>query len=155
MTKEQQLDPAVAKLLDYAKSRKELTWEEINEILTPEVVNSDKMDEILIILEKNKISIQEEDTLDDEDDEDDVEEQDEDSKRKQLIFNEKDTSGDDPIRMYLREIGKERLLTAEQEVILSKKMETGENIIKDVIKNSGMMIPEFFAVAQKAFSKSS
>ena len=153
MTKEQQLDPAVAKLLDYAKSRKELTWEEINEILTPEVVNSDKMDEILIILEKNKISIQEEDTLDDEDDEDDVEEQDEDSKRKQLIFNEKDTSGDDPIRMYLREIGKERLLTAEQEVILSKKMETGENIIKDVIKNSGMMIPEFFAVAQKAFSK--
>ena len=139
MTKEQQLDPAVAKLLDYAKSRKELTWEEINEIL--------------IILEKNKISIQEEDTLDDEDDEDDVEEQDEDSKRKQLIFNEKDTSGDDPIRMYLREIGKERLLTAEQEVILSKKMETGENIIKDVIKNSGMMIPEFFAVAQKAFSK--
>ena len=153
MTKEQQLDPAVAKLLDYAKSRKELTWEEINEILTPEVVNSDKMDEILIILEKNKISIQEEDTLDDEDDEDDVEEQDEDSKRKQLIFNEKDTSGDDPIRMYLREIGKERLLTAEQEVILSKKMETGENIIKDVIKNSGMMIPEFFAVARKAFSK--
>ena len=153
MTKEQQLDPAVAKLLDYAKSRKELTWEEINEILTPEVVNSDKMDEILIILEKNKISIQEEDTLDDEDDEDDVEEQDEESKRKQLIFNEKDTCGDDPIRMYLREIGKERLLTAEQEVILSKKMETGENIIKDVIKNSGMMIPEFFAVAQKAFSK--
>ena len=63
MTKEQQLDPAVAKLLDYAKSRKELTWEEINEILTPEVVNSDKMDEILIILEKNKISIQEEDTF--------------------------------------------------------------------------------------------
>ena len=153
MTNQQQLDPAVAKLLDYAKSRKELTWEEINEILTPEVVNSDKMDEILIILEKNKISIQEEDTLDDEDDEDDVEEQDEDSKRKQLIFNEKDTSGDDPIRMYLREIGKERLLTAEQEVILSQKMETGENIIKDVIKNSGMMIPEFFAVAQKAFSK--
>ena len=153
MTKEQQLDPAVAKLLDYAKSRKELTWEEINEILTPEVVNSDKMDEILIILEKNKISIQEEDTLDEEDDEDGVEEQEEDSRRKQLIFNEKDTGSDDPIRMYLREIGKERLLTAEQEVILSKKMETGENIIKDVIKNSGMMIPEFFAVAQKAFSK--
>ena len=153
MTNEQQLDPAVAKLLDYAKSRKELTWEEINEILTPEVVNSDKMDEILIILEKNKISIQEEDTLDEEDDEDGIEEQEEDSRRKQLIFNEKDTGSDDPIRMYLREIGKERLLTAEQEVILSKKMETGENIIKDVIKNSGMMIPEFFAVAQKAFSK--
>ena len=149
MTNEQQLDPAVAKLLNYAKDKKEITWDEINDILTQDVVNSDKMDGILVILEKNNIHIQEEDTI-----EDTEEEQEEiDNKRKQLVFSEKDSNGDDPIRMYLREIGKERLLTAEQEVILSKKMETGENIIKDVIKNSGMMIPEFFAVAQKAFSK--
>jgi RNA polymerase primary sigma factor len=32
-------------------------------------------------------------------------------------------------------------------------MEDGENIIKDVIRNSGMIIPEFYAIAQKAFSK--
>ena len=32
-------------------------------------------------------------------------------------------------------------------------MENGKNIIKDVIKNSGIMIPEFFAVAQKAFTR--
>jgi len=149
MTNEQQLDPAVAKLLDYAKNKREITWEEINDILTPEVVASDKMEGILVILEKNNIQIQEEDTQDDSDED----QEDDNSNRKQLIFSEKDSNGDDPIRMYLREIGKERLLTAEQEVILSKKMETGENIIKDVIKHSGMMIPEFFAVAQKAFSK--
>ena len=149
MTNEQQLDPAVAKLLNYAKDKKEITWDEINDILTQDVVNSEKMDEILVILEKNNIHIQEEDTIvDTEEEQEEV-----DNKRKQLVFSEKDNNGDDPIRMYLREIGKERLLTAEQEVILSKKMETGENIIKDVIKNSGMMIPEFFAVAQKAFSK--
>lgn len=149
MTNEQQLDPAVAKLLDYGKSKKEITWDEINELLTPEVVNSDKMDDILILLEKNNVQIKEEDSFDELDDDSDEEE----NKRKQLVINEKDSSANDPIRMYLREIGKERLLTAEQEVILSKKMETGENIIKDVIKNSGMMIPEFYAVAQKAFSK--
>ena len=149
MTNEQQLDPAVAKLLDYGKSKKEITWDEINELLTPEVVNSDKMDDILILLEKNNVQIKEEDSFDELDEDSDEEE----NKRKQLVINEKDSSANDPIRMYLREIGKERLLTAEQEVILSKKMETGENIIKDVIKNSGMMIPEFYAVAQKAFSK--
>ena len=55
--------------------------------------------------------------------------------------------------MYLREIGKENLLNAEQEVELSKKMEDGEHVIKEVIKNSGMIIPEFFVIAQKAFSK--
>ena len=52
------------------------------------------------------------------------------------LNNDKDSSIDDPIRLYLREIGKENLLTAEQEVTLSKQMEDGENIIKDVIKHS-------------------
>jgi RNA polymerase primary sigma factor len=53
----------------------------------------------------------------------------------------------------LREIGKENLLTAEQEVELSKQMEEGENIIKRVVKKSGMIIPEYYAIAQRAFSK--
>ena len=70
-----------------------------------------------------------------------------------LVFNEKANTVDDPIRLYLREIGKENLLNAEQEVELSKQMEEGENIIKKVLKNSGMIIPEFNALAQKIFTK--
>ncbi len=76
-----------------------------------------------------------------------------DAEKARLVNSDKESSVDDPIRLYLREIGKENLLTAEQEVILSKKMEDGKNIIKNVIKNSGIMIPEFFAVAQKAFTR--
>ena len=159
---DQELDPAVAKLLEYAKEKKELTWDELNELLPAEILNSNKMDSVLVLLEKNNIQIQdEEDAVADSDSVSDAEEEEEEKKelessvkeRKQLVYNEKDSNGDDPIRMYLREIGKEHLLTADQEVTLSKKMESGENIIKSVIKNSGMMIPEFFAVAQKAFSR--
>ena len=73
--------------------------------------------------------------------------------QKKLVFNDKESSVDDPIRLYLREIGKENLLTAEQEVELSKQMEDGENIIKKVLKTSGMIIPEFHELSQKAFSK--
>ncbi len=76
------------------------------------------------------------------------------TRQRKLVFNDKDSSVDDPIRLYLREIGKENLLTAEQEVTLSKQMEDGENIIKKVLKTSGMIIPEFHSLAQKAFSKS-
>ena len=73
--------------------------------------------------------------------------------KSRLVNNDKESSVDDPIRYYLREIGRENLLTAEQEVTLSKQMEDGKNIIKDVIRNAGIMIPEFFAIAQKAFTR--
>ncbi|MFA5698229.1 MAG: RNA polymerase sigma factor RpoD [Sphaerochaeta sp.] len=54
-----------------------------------------------------------------------------------------ESSGDDPIRLYLREIGRENLLTAEQEVELSMKMEEGAAIITEVIQESGILITRF------------
>ena len=72
---------------------------------------------------------------------------------RKLISNDRDTSVDDPIRLYLREIGRENLLTAEQEVSLSKQMEEGENIITRALKTSGMLIPEFHELAQKTSNK--
>lgn len=74
-------------------------------------------------------------------------------KSRKVIYNEKDTAIDDPIRLYLREIGKENLLTAEQEVELSKKMEQGENIIKSVILDSGIMITGMYEILQKLSQK--
>ncbi len=161
------IDPNVQKLLELGKTRQIISWEEITEILGGDFVNSPKMEEVLQLLSQNNIQVMEEDdSLLDEDDEDDVleDEDDEsgdlsidskidDSGKHRLVSNDKDSNIDDPIRLYLREIGKENLLTADQEVTLSKKMEDGQNIIKDVIKNSGIMIPEFYAVAQKAFTR--
>ncbi|WP_178843783.1 RNA polymerase sigma factor RpoD, partial [uncultured Treponema sp.] len=110
---------------------------------------------VLQLLTQNNIQVMEEDTLDEDDEADDEGlEDDEDADEEAHIVNgDKDSSVDDPIRLYLREIGKEKLLTAEEEVKYSKEMEDGENIIKGVIKDSGMMIPEFFVVAQKAFTR--
>ena len=62
-------------------------------------------------------------------------------------------SGDDPIRLYLREIGRENLLTAEQEVELSKKMEDGAYIIQEVIQESGIMITRFFEIIRTLNTK--
>ncbi len=164
---DQELDPKVVKLLDYAKDKQIVSWDEINEILGQDFINSPKMEEVLQLLTQNNIQVMEEDTLDDEDAEaddddllgdddevvDDDEAHDDALERARLVNGDKDSNVDDPIRLYLREIGKEKLLTAEQEVTYSKQMEDGENIIKDVIKKSGMMIPEFFAICQKAFAK--
>ena len=140
------------------------------------------MDDVLRILAENKIQVieegiddlssqeaemeeedEEEGILDDDDGEDDGQKDGsqgedvasaiDDFDSHKLVNSDKESSVDDPIRLYLREIGKEKLLTAEQEVKYSKEMEDGENIIKDVIKQAGMMVPEFFEISQKAFKK--
>ena len=176
---------AVEKLVEFAKSKRFITWDDVIEYLGQEFVNSDELMEPVLkqLKDINREPVETdiigaEDVTDDalvdddededgimlEDDDDDVASDDETAEIEQaekklaasknrLVNSDKDSSVDDPIRLYLREIGKENLLTAEQEVELSKTMEQGNNIIKDVIKNSGIIIPEFFAIAQKAFTR--
>jgi RNA polymerase primary sigma factor len=148
---ELQSDPAVEKLLEYAKNKKAISFDEVAEYLPGIIIDPDKIAELINLLAKHKIKIEGEESV--EDDEEEVIEKAAVDKRKKLVYTDKESTIDDPIRLYLREIGKENLLTAEQEVELSKKMEEGENIIKNVVKHSGMLIPEFYYLAQRAFSK--
>ncbi|MCQ2600187.1 MAG: RNA polymerase sigma factor RpoD [Treponema sp.] len=165
-------DVEFAKLFLFIKDKKVITWDEINDVVGVEFATQ-QMDKIISMMEKNKVVIQEiePDFADDEDDvvvesddDDELMEKDADAEiveqtekesltKKRLVSTDKESSSDDPIRLYLRDIGKENLLTAEQEVTLSKQMEDGETIIKNVIKNAGIMIPEFFSIAQKAFTR--
>jgi len=137
-----QNDPAILKLLEYAKKKKTITYDEVNDFLPDNIANSDRIEEVMSLLEKNNVKLEEEDV-----DLSDIEERKAPPSRKKLVYDEKETAIDDPIRLYLREIGKENLLTAEQEVYLSQKMEEGENIIKRVIRNSGVFIPELHRLA--------
>ena len=176
-------NPAVQKLLEFAKTKPQITWDIINEYLGADFVKSEELMEPVLekLKEINKepvevdieVDIPEEELGggDSEDEDDMILEQDDDddfahddeveeienaeklASKNKLVNSDKNTSVDDPIRLYLREIGKENLLTADQEVELSKQMEEGNNIIKDVIKNSGIMIPEFYSIAQKAFTR--
>ena len=177
---EEAINSAVEKIVEFAKNKKEkvVTWDEVTPLLGQDFVNSPEMEAVLKTLSEKKIQLietgiigiddqedsdDEDDIMLDQDDDDDIAKDDTVSEiekaekqaasRSKLVNSDKDSSVDDPIRLYLREIGKENLLTAEQEVELSKTMEEGNNIIKDVIKNSGIMIPEFFTIAQKAFTR--
>ena len=141
-----QNDPAILKLLEFAKKKKTITYEEVNDFLPDDITNSDRIEEVMSILDKNKIKLEEEDV-------DLSEERKAPPSKKKLVYDEKETAIDDPIRLYLREIGKENLLTAEQEVYLSQKMEEGENIIKEVIRNSGLFIPELHKLATNIGSR--
>jgi len=181
-------DPEIAKLLEYAKKKKHITYDEINDLLPEHINTSEKIEVVMGLLERNGVEMvdgNEEETdegMNDlslhEDDFDEVdislneEELEEDEiddfeeehpkavktkkkadRKKRVIISDKDASIDDPIRLYLREIGKENLLTAEQEVELSKKMEQGEAIIKQVIRTSGMLITAMHEILLKLSRK--
>jgi RNA polymerase primary sigma factor len=146
------LDPAVLKLIEYAKEKKTLSYEELSDYLPEHIANSDKIEQVLALLEANNVQLIEEESSGEEENEREAQKSPE-AEKKRLVYSDKESLVDDPIRLYLREIGRENLLTAEQEIELSKQMESGENIIKGVIKKSGMIIPEFYHIAQKAFSK--
>lgn len=173
---DQEINPFIQKILDYSKGKTVITYDEITALAGQDFINSPDMEQALQFLAKENVEVIEsglsldddeddedisvedgedvdgDDGLDDEPMVDDSELSDKDDKI-HLVNGDKDSSIDDPIRLYLREIGKENLLTAEQEVILSKKMEDGNNIIKDVVLKSGIMIPEFFGIAVKAFTR--
>ena len=140
-----QTNPAIIKLIEYAKKKKSVTYDEVNDFLPENIVNSDRIEEVIALLEKNSIKLEEEDVSVDIEEASPVP-----AGKKKLVYDEKESAVDDPIRLYLREIGKENLLTAEQEVILSKQMEDGENIIRNVIRHAGLLVPELFKLAQRA-----
>ena len=191
-------DSLLDNLVKKIGSSKNISYDELNELLPETMVSSDEIDEVIHKLETRGINIIDEksDAQEDEspdmihsdepeddeplivalDDEEDLEENlesytgniakgddsddDEDSitissekSEKRVLYNDKEASIDDPIRLYLREIGKETLLTAEQEVELSKKMEDGENIIKSVTKDSGMIITGMYDIYRKLSQK--
>ncbi|HKK47850.1 MAG TPA: RNA polymerase sigma factor RpoD [Alkalispirochaeta sp.] len=175
-----QNDPAIARLIDYAKSKTTISYDELQDFLPEAIVNSNQIEDVLSLLAKHNVVLEEasDDESDDserrnedgeiEDSDDNDEREPEESppeqlpeavaavvsdRNKRVIVGDKEAAVDDPIRLYLREIGKENLLTAEQEVELSKKMEEGEYIIKDVIRGSGMVIPEFSDLAERTFRK--
>ncbi|MFO7850489.1 MAG: sigma-70 family RNA polymerase sigma factor, partial [Spirochaetia bacterium] len=166
---ELETEPSVVKLLEYARTKKRVSYDEVNDFLPDSIVNSDKIEEVISLLEKNNVKLEEESEISLEDAETeeaeafteeeyetpDTEEEEKSRAhgKKKVVYGDKDSAVDDPIRLYLREIGKENLLTADEEVRLSKQMEEGENIIKGVIHESGMLIPEMYDIMQRAFSK--
>ncbi len=164
-------DPTVIKLLAFAKTKATLSFDEVKDFLPDVLAQGDKFEEIYLLLTKNGVQLEEdagdislsnegmfsedmgsgteflENAVNDSLDTEDISE-------RRLKYSDKESAVDDPIRLYLRDIGKENLLTAEMEVILSKQMENGENIIKDILRASGMIIKEFYLLAADTLSRS-
>ena len=59
-TPETVLDPAVVKLIEYARGKKTLSYDELSYFLPEHITNSDKIEQILVLLEANNVQLIEE-----------------------------------------------------------------------------------------------
>jgi RNA polymerase primary sigma factor len=123
-------NPALKRLLSRGKTRGYITYDELNEALPQDQLTSDQIDESMSLISEMGISIVdgddlEEGALDTEFKRGDFEDFDEESEE------EEGASGrtDDPVRMYLREMGNVELLSREGEIVIAKKIESGKEML--------------------------
>ncbi len=131
--------PEVKKLVDLGKTNGEITYDELNDILPDKILNSDKIDDIFILLNQLGIDVVEEPTRRAEA----VSTKKEKSHSKKAAATGTETAiSDDPIRLYLKEIGKVSLLSGDEEVKLAKRIEEGEILIENAVLDSTVLLNE-------------
>ena len=126
-------DAAVKKLIKTAKKRGYVTHDELNEVLPSEEVTSEQIEDTMAMLNDMGINVVEHDEQE--------EAESEDSESRELVAEtttkavsktstrEPAERTDDPVRMYLREMGSVELLSREGEIAIAKRIEAGRNFM--------------------------
>ena len=133
----------IKELIKLAKEQGYLTYGDVNDILPDKLVAAEELDSILVLLRGMDIEI--------------IDASEVDRFKQREAEEEKDTPKtdlrldilDDPVRMYLKQMGQVPLLTREQEVEISKRIETAENHIRQIINNFGFTAKEHLALAKR------
>jgi len=124
------VDSAISELIQRGKKRKWLTWEEMNKLLPDEAICPDKLESILLELEQNGIEMIDEAEADKLSFKEDGLRPGKGNRKKEELLSQQQLTEessvkriDDPVRMYLTQMGEIPLLTRPQEIFLAKKIE--------------------------------
>lgn len=137
----------IKNLLEKGNENKYLTYKEINNAI--DNVDADVIDILFQLLNARNIA-----TVEDKKEFDNItkEHSKSDSSDKFIHVEEKVGNNDDPIRLYLKEIGKVNLLTHDDEVEFSKKIEAGESEIEGIVLNTHLVVGEVLTTIKNVHS---
>ena len=140
----------VEKLLEKGRKKGYLTYSDVNNLLPSEVVSSEQIDDILIMLGENDIEIVDTDKEPAADDRVSLV-----SELEEVEFEAaheaaaEESRSDDPVRMYLHEMGRVPLLTREQEVRLAKRIEEQELRVEKAVLEAPLSLREIRVLFEK------
>src|SRR6266571_6203232 len=137
------LTEKIKELVRLAQEQGYLTYTDINDALPDTMITAEELDEIYIKLRSLEVEIVDQAEVDRVKQPEPEEE--EDKTRLDIL--------DDPVRMYLKQMGQVPLLTREQEVEISKRIEDAENEVKKIIYGLGFAGKEHIALAEKLVSE--
>ena len=142
---------ALGKLLTLGKKQGYLTYEQINNILPEQVTSSDQIEKVILMLADQKIEITSSpaDLEDKQDDKEDrrIRETEEENEEAEEV--QRSVKMDDPVRMYLRQMGQISLLTRAEEIALAKRIEEAEEKLKRIVFNAKASRQEVLNIANQ------
>jgi RNA polymerase primary sigma factor len=123
---------AVKKMIADARERGYITYDQLNSVLPPDQVSSDQIEDVMSMLSEMGIQVTENEESEE------VEEEAQGSREVATVSGNRDVTlagaeaekldrTDDPVRMYLREMGSVELLSREGEIAIAKRIEAGRN----------------------------
>src|SRR6185503_9888084 len=124
-----------------AKEAGYITYEEINEALPMSFDNPEEIDQVLIYLSGMDIQVLNQSELDR------LKEKKREAKEHEAVAKRSEAAADDPVRMYLKEMGSVPLLTREEEVEISKRIEKAQAQVDKIIMRFRYSAKEAIAIA--------
>lgn len=137
----QQHQQKIDELVAIAKEQGYITYEEINEILPMSFDSADQIDQVLIFLSGMDIQVLNQSEVDKQ------KERKKEAKEMESLPKRAEGSPDDPVRMYLKEMGSVPLLSREEEVEISKRIEKAQVQIERIILRFRYATSEAIAIA--------
>lgn len=121
---------AVKKMIGEAREKGYITYDQLNTVLPPDQVSSEQIEDVMSMLSEMGINIIEDEEAEEEEAKGSTEVATTESNRDVALSSgtsEKLDRTDDPVRMYLREMGSVELLSREGEIAIAKRIEAGRN----------------------------
>ncbi|MDC0736859.1 RNA polymerase sigma factor RpoD [Cognatishimia sp. SS12] len=121
---------AVKKMISEAREKGYITYDQLNKVLPPDQVSSEQIEDVMSMLSEMGINIIEDEEVEDEEQKSTAL-VDASSGNREITLGSGNTEKldrtDDPVRMYLREMGSVELLSREGEIAIAKRIEAGRN----------------------------